>query len=160
MSLEKRNIVASEQSERSIYIYISSAKFSTVDPTWSTPTFEHLFLLKTADTYQIRDTNSLDLSQACENAAGWKAFYDANNGAIPIECHAGRAAMGGEAQETHLVRIGDEESHLRMLRSSLKRIEMGKHLKSDPIQFISAALSSFSSKLCVEARKSVNCCGT
>lgn len=45
-----------------------------------------------------------------KNAAGWKAFYDANNGAIPVECHAGRAAMGGEAEETHLARIGDEES--------------------------------------------------
>lgn len=51
-----------------------------------------------------------------KNAAGWKAFYDANNGAIPVECHLGRAAMGGEAEETHLARIGDEESHLRMLR--------------------------------------------
>eukprot|EP00438_Fugacium_kawagutii_P000846 Skav222057 [mRNA] locus=scaffold707:9847:14953:- [translate_table: standard] len=39
---------------------------------------------------------------------GWKAFYDANNGAIPIECQAGRAAMGMAAEETRLVRIGEE----------------------------------------------------
>eukprot|EP00435_Cladocopium_sp_Y103_P050345 s671_g15.t1 len=36
----------------------------------------------------------------------WKAFYDANQGAIPVECQAGRAAMGLDAQETKLEKIG------------------------------------------------------
>eukprot|EP00435_Cladocopium_sp_Y103_P035932 s1454_g9.t1 len=39
----------------------------------------------------------------------WRAFYDANNGAIPIECQAGRAAMGMAAEETRLVRIEEGE---------------------------------------------------
>ena len=47
-------------------------------------------------------------------AAGWRAFYDANGGAIPIECQAGRAAMGLAAEETRLVRIGEGEEDVRM----------------------------------------------
>lgn len=43
---------------------------------------------------------------------GWRAFYDANGGAIPIECQAGRAAMGLPAEETRLVPIGEGEEEL------------------------------------------------
>lgn len=43
------------------------------------------------------------------SSTGWRAFYDANNGAIPIECQAGRAAMGMAAEETRLVRIEEGE---------------------------------------------------
>ena len=40
---------------------------------------------------------------------GWRAFYKANGGAIPIECQAGRAAMGMEAEATRLVEMSEGE---------------------------------------------------
>ena len=44
---------------------------------------------------------------------GWRAFYNANGGAIPIECQAGRVAMGMEAEATRLVQIGEDEEYLK-----------------------------------------------
>ena len=43
---------------------------------------------------------------------GWKQFHEANHGQIPIECQAGRAAIGLEAEQTRLATIQGDGKEL------------------------------------------------